>query len=185
MSDLKIIKEMMNDFVKVPIKKDLYQRHFIELVEPRLPDCLVTIYGIPANTIAIKVDEFKLPEAIFCGSKGECKRADYIIFSEEAHKKIVLYIEMKKTKGNFTEIVQQLYGALCFVRYCEDIGQSFWKEKYFMQEYQHRFVSIGHISIAKKPTRITRNSNKHDTPENAMKIDWPSKLQFKHLAGSS
>ena len=91
---------------------------------------------------------------------------------------------MKKTKDSFKEIVQQLYGAMCFVCYCREIGKCFWKEKRFMQEYQHRFISIGHISISKKCTRITRTSSKHDTPESAMKIDWPNKLQFNHLAGS-
>lgn len=37
--------------------------------------------------------------------------------------------------------------------------------------------------IAKKKTRITRSADRHDTPDRAMRIDWPGYLQFNQLAG--
>ena len=52
-----------------------------------------------------------------------------------------------------------------------------------LRDYKSRFISIGHTSLAKKKTRITRNTVAHHTPETAMKIDWPNYLQFNQLAG--
>jgi hypothetical protein len=70
------------------------------------------------------------------------------------------------------------------VKYCREIGKSFWNEPAFMDEYEHRFISIGHTSIAKRKTRIEKTAARHDAPNRAMKIDWPNTLQFNHLAGA-
>ena len=80
-------------------------------------------------------------------------------------------------------IMKQLMGAKCFMTYCKEIGKSFWNKKDFLSEYDYRYVCIGHISIAKKPTRIKRDSRLHDEPGKMMKIDWPSHIQFNQLAG--
>jgi hypothetical protein len=91
---------------------------------------------------------------------------------------------MKKTKDSLKEVIQQLAGARCFLRYCQEIGKFFWDDKNFLNDYQHRFVSIGHTSIPKRKTRVLRRLAKHDTPENVMKIDWPHRLQFNRLVGA-
>jgi hypothetical protein len=144
----------------------------------------VVIVGIPPDAMIIKVDVFQSPDAIFSGSKGECKRADYVIIADSGGKKRILYIEMKKTKGSLKEVIQQLTGARCFLRYCQEIGKSFWYDNIFLNDYQHRFVSIDHTSIPKRKTREVRRSAKHDTPEKVMKIDWPHRLQFNRLVGA-
>jgi hypothetical protein len=179
MSDMKILSQMIKDTALVPLLNE-YGKLLVKLCEPQAPDSSVTIRNLPADAIVIKVDAFNSPDAIFKGEKGECKRADYIIISTE--KKCILYIEIKRTKHGWEQIVNQLKGAECVVKYCQEIGKSFWNENSFLTGYKSRFISVGHTSLAKKKTRITRNAERHDTPELAMKVDWPNYLQFNQLA---
>jgi hypothetical protein len=71
------------------------------------------------------------------------------------------------------------------VTYCQNIGKCFWNKPDFLDAYHYRFVSIGHISIAKQPTRSKRSTGIHDRPENMLKISSPNHLEFNHLAGKS
>lgn len=182
MPDLDILNRMIKDSARVPLSNH-YSKMKAELTEPAHSPSSTVIYGIPENTLIIKVDAFLSPDAVFVGSKGECKRADYVIVSNEGGRKLIVYIEMKATKGQATEIIQQLKGAQCFLAYCQEIGKTFWDESDFLKKYKQRFVSIGHTSIPKRKTRITRESGKHDQPEKMLKIDWPNHLQFNQLAG--
>lgn len=182
MPDIDILNQMIKDSAKVQLS-DHYNRMKAELTEPAQPRSSTVIYGVPQNAIIIKVDVFSSSETVFTGSKGECKRADYVIVSNEGGRKVIVYIEMKATKGQTIEIVQQLSGAQCFIAYCREIGKVFWSEPDFLNKYPQRFVSIGHTSIPKRKTRITRDLGKHDRPAKLLKIDWPHHLQFNQLAG--
>ncbi len=126
-----------------------------------------------------------LPNRFFNGSKGECKRADFIIITDSDSKKIILCIEMKSGKGGAQEdVIRQLTGAQCFIAYCREIGKAFWNQKNFLTGYVYRFVSIRDISISKKPTRLSHaTGDTHDSPEKMLKIFSPKYLQFKLLAG--
>lgn len=181
MDDMEIIAQMIKDNALVE-QEDEYGKSFVTLKEPQEPDSSAIIRNLPHDAVVIKVDEFKAPDDVFQGANGECKRADFIIISEE--KKKIIYIELKRTKDAWAKIVKQLLGAQCFMRYCQAIGKSFWNEENFLMEYDQRFISIGHTSIAKRKTRITKFVAVHDTPETAMKIDWPHHLQFNQLAGA-
>lgn len=183
MPDIDILNQMINDSAKVQLLNH-YNKMKAELAETACPRSSIVIYGIPENAVIIKVDAFLSPDSVFVGSKGECKRVDYVIVSNEGGRKIIVYIEMKARKGQLTEIIQQLKGAQCFIAYCREIGKAFWNEPDFMKKYRHRFVSIGHTSIPKRKTRITRGSGKHDQPEKMLKIDWPHYLQFNKIAGA-
>ncbi len=183
MTEFEILNQLIKDAAKIlPINEN--GKVSVTLNEPQTQDSSVVIVGIPPDAVIIKVDVFHSLDAIFFGSKGECKRADYVIVADNNGKKRLLYIEMKKTKDSLKEVIQQLTGARCFLRYCQEIGKSFWDDKNFLNDYQHRFVSIGHTSIPKRKTRVLRRSAKHDTPENVMKIDWPHRLQFNRLVGA-
>ena len=181
MEDIEILSQMIKGAARVQLSVE-YNKPRVILTEPREPDSTVIINNMPFDALIIKVDAFKSPDDIFNGNKGECKRADYVIISYE--KKRIIYIEMKKSKDSWRQIVCQLRGARCFVVYCQEIGKAFWQEKDFLQNYKHRFVSISHTSIPKRKTRIERKSGKHDSPEKAMKVSWPNHLQFNHLAGT-
>jgi hypothetical protein len=144
-------------------------------------DSSVTISRLPSDALIIKSDCFISPDHVFNGGKGECARADYVIISEK--KKCVIYIEMKRTKDSKSHVIKQLTGAHCFIGYCKKIGRLFWEEQLFMKGYAYRFVSIGHTSVSKRKTRVTKDDNVHDTPQKAMKIDWPKDIQYNKLAG--
>jgi hypothetical protein len=177
---MNILSQMFKDAALVHLKEE-YGMPLVELSEPQAPDSSVTIRNLPADALVIKVDAFRSPDDVFKGGNGECRRADYVIISVE--KQCIIFIEMKRTKDEWNQIVKQLLGAQCFVKYCQEIGKAFWNDNEFLKGYKSRFISIGHTSIPKKKTRIIRNAGRHDTPNRAMKIDWPNHLQFNKLAG--
>ncbi|MEK8088747.1 hypothetical protein [Thermithiobacillus plumbiphilus] len=180
MPDMNILSQMMKGAALVQ-QEEGYGKPLVKLSEPQAPDSSVTIRNLPVDAIVIKVDAFRSSGDVFKGGNGECKRADYVIISAE--KKCIIYIEMKRTKDGWSQIVKQLLGSQCFVKYCQEVGKVFWNENEFLNGYKSRFISIGHTSISKKKTRITKISERHDAPDRAMKIDWPNYLQFNQLAG--
>jgi len=182
MPDLTILDQLVKFAAKVPLTIES-GRASVKLTEPEAPGSSVTIVGIPIDAIVIKVDVFRSPDAVFCGTKGECKRADYVIIANAGGKKCILYIEMKRTKGSLKEIINQLRGAKCFIHYCQQIGVIFWNETNFLRNHRHRFVSFGHTRVGKRRTRIERIAPTNDTPEKMMKIDWPYRPQFNRLVG--
>ena len=183
MSDIAILKEMIKDTATVPLTKNNYGKNQVILEEAN--DYSVTINGMPDNdqVIVIKTDAFSASNAVFKGNRGECKRADFVIIADTDTKKRIIFIELKAKKDSETEIIQQLTGAQCFVAYCQEIGRKFWQQKSFLDNYQSRFVSIGHINVPKRKTRIERSTDNHDSPERMLKIDWPDYIEFNHLAG--
>lgn len=181
MTDMEILSRMIKDTALVSPQEE-HGKLFVRLREPQAPDSGATIRNLPADAMVIKIDAFRSPDDIFKGLHGECKRADYVIISAE--KKCILYIEIKRTKDGWEQIVRQLMGAQCFIKYCQEVGKVFWHENSFLTGYRSRFISIGHTSIAKRKTRIIRKNKRHDTPDRAMKIDWPNYLQFNRLVGS-
>ncbi len=182
MSDMNILSQMIKEAALVQKEKE-HGKLFVVLNEPQAQDSSATIRHLPHDALVIKVDAFRSPDTIFNGTNGECKRADYVIISEE--KRCILYIEMKRTKDGRNETVKQLQGAHCFVRYCQEVGKSFWKKDDFLDNYNNRFISIGRTSIAiTSRERMSNNKELHDTPDKAMKIDCPRYLQYNKLAGA-
>ena len=191
MSDIAILKKMIKDKAIVPLEEKKYGKRLnysVTLTEPR-DSYFVTIEGMPKHdeVIVIKAESFVAPREVFNGTKGECKRADFVIIAETEIEKVILCLEMKKTKGAKKHIVQQLTGAQCFIAYCQEIGKKFWHQSNFLENYKYRFVSIGHISIPKQKTRFkTRRSvqqirDLHDRPDRMLKISAPHHLQFNRL----
>jgi hypothetical protein len=182
MSDIDILQEMIKDTAKVAPVENIYGKRKVALTEPQQSNSSVDISGLPDNAIAIKADAFMSPDTVFSGSKGECKRADFVIIADANGKKIIICIEMKATRKLEWEIIQQLKGAQCFISYCREIGRKFWNKGDFLNGYEYRFVSISHISINKKKTRIDRQRGVHNRPERMLKIHRPRRLQFNQLA---
>jgi hypothetical protein len=184
MPDIDILHGMIKDSAKVP-SDDNFGKKKVTLTESGGSTYSVTIYGMPDNAIVIKADAFTSPTSVFNGSKGECKRADFVLVADTDDKKLILCIEMKAGKGGAEkDIIRQLKGARCFVAYCREIGKSFWNQQDFLNDYVYRFVSIRDISISKRPTRLSPASGDiHDHPEKMLKISSPHRLQFNRLAG--
>lgn len=181
MPDIEILNQMFKDSAKIELenRNGMSQVKLTELQN----NTSVTVLGVPHKSIVVKADAFNSPDSVFQGLKGECKRADFVIIADGGRKKVIICIEMKSRKGSEKEIIQQLKGARCFIAYCQEVGKSFWQAQSFLKGYTYRFVSINHISIAKRKTRIKRNSSVHDRPDEMLKISSPNRLEFNHLAG--
>ncbi|MDR3012684.1 MAG: hypothetical protein LBU70_05670 [Chitinispirillales bacterium] len=182
MTDTDILNEMIKDTALIALQFNEYDKPYILLNEPEIPDSNVTIYQPPLDTIVIKADACFSLDNIFKGEKGECKRADYIIISVE--KKCILYVELKMMRDSWGKIVKQFKGAQCFVKYCQEIANVFWNKKDFLAGYKNQFINIRHIS-RKRKTRLDKEKQTHSTPETAMKIYSPGRLQFNHIANLS
>mgnify|MGYP000905364642 CR=1 FL=1 len=188
MSDIDILKEMFQDSIKIEMK-DHYNQKQVKLQEDKA-GYSVTISGLPDDTLVIKGDIEKLNHIFKDGAsgdqKGQCRRADFIIFSNIGNKKFIICIELKKCSSTSSEehIIQQFKGTLCFLGYCQQMGKEFWRKKDFLETFQYRFVSIRNINVPKKPTFQTPTNGLHDTPQKMLKISSPScPTQFNKLVG--
>ncbi len=186
MTELDVLSSMIKNSAKVNIEsKSGSNKASVTLKESQSPTSEVTIYGLPLDAIVIKMDEFKSPDTILTETRGQRKRADYIIVANRNGKKNILHIEIKTTIGNEKDIVKQLKGSVCFVGYCKEIAKEFWYENDFLSEFNPRFVSITRTgSIDKKGTRINKKNVPNDTPERMMKLSYPHKPQFNRLVGA-
>lgn len=179
--DLKILDEMIQDSAKVPLTTS-YNKHQVVLTETHGVNYQVTIKNIPKNTLVIQSDRFPAPKNFFKDAKGECKRADYVIVSDQENRKFMIFIEMKAGKAETREVIKQLKGSEALMTYCQKIGQLFWQQN-FLTGYKFRFISLKHINMAKRTTRDKANPQPCDRPENMLKIYSPTTLIFNRLIG--
>ena len=194
-SDLDILRRLIRAEILASVE-DNYGKQVLVLKETRNQQTAyaVRVHNVPDDTIAFKADKFPAPEMVFKGDKGECKRADFIIITSTPKRNWIVYIEIKRGQSaSHEEVAQQLKGAKCLVSYCRAIGQAFWQAPDFLNEdnYQQRFVSVKNIdgkkiSVNKRPTRMSRESSLHDSPDKMLKINAPgnNRLQFHQLIGA-
>lgn len=194
MSDIAILKEMLLRSATVPLEPDRYDKGMmVRLCEPKSTDHTgysVEIRGLPnqEDCVVIKADEFPPTLKFFQGTKGERKRADFIIVANNNNKNVIICIELKAEKQTKppSEIIQQLKGAQCVIGYCQQIAKHFWGQAQFLEGYEYRFVTMRDISISKKPSFSRVNHTvSHNTPENMLKIDSPYNLYLKQLISGS
>lgn len=182
MNDFDVLKELLNNDAVIDVQDGDYGKPKIILSEPTTNGCNgyeVPISQVPNQIIVFRVDKFPDPRSIFDGSKGECKRADFVIITSNA----MVFIELQKSSNKTEkEIIQQFKGAQCFVDYCRSIAKKFWNKNDFLNanQYPQYFVSIKNISMNKKPT-INRVGNKNTSPEIMLKISSPNHLFFNQL----
>lgn len=187
MSDIEILQEMLISTAQIPLQQG-QGRPSVELTDKQ-GNTTVEIKGLPHDSIVIRAEDFEDPLTVFKGSKGERKRADFMIVSNEDTKKWIICIETQA--GNYklaAHVEEQLKGAQCFMSYCKCIGRSFWEGEEFLGDYQYRFVSIVDINSNKetKKTRpysphIQSKGRLHDTPDAFLKILRSPSLHFRHL----
>jgi hypothetical protein len=186
LTDTEILKQLIHTNAVTQLEQN-YDRNCVVLREQQSDNYCLTIYNLPDDTIVIKADKFPSPDTIFQGDKGECKRADYILISEE--KKCIIFLEMKRARGSQKEIVFQLKGAQCLMKYCQAVGISFWGKSDFLENYEPRFVAIYHTHIYK--TKIRQNkqvidstpiNEQHSDPEFLIKVSFPHHVEFNKIA---
>ena len=183
-NDITILQEMLNTGAQVPLQQSAGSTS-VKLKDKQAKTS-VEIADLPHDSIVIRAEAFK-PPTVFKGSKGERRRADFVIVSIAATEKWIICIETQAGTGKDPEDVeQQLRGAECFIGYCKCIGKSFWQSERFLEDYQHRFVSISGININKQSTRFYQPRNQvrgisHDSPDAFLEILARQSLYFDEL----
>lgn len=192
MTDIEILEKMLDQSMIVCLQEKQEGTHirYSVILEETQDNYSVSIGGMPNpdEVIIINVDKFKVIPHVFKGNKGEGKRADFVIVANTKNEKIILCIELKKRKKSQEWIVKQLKGAKCFIVYCQALAKNFWEKHDFLDGYEYRFVTIGHINTNKTTTRINNRkrdnsstSEIHDSPEKMRKIKYSNSLQFHRL----
>ena len=187
-NDIEILQDMLSSAVRVPLQQEGQNKPSVQLIDDQAATA-VEIKGLPYDSIVIRAEDFENPLTIFNGSKGERKRADFVIVSNEEQGKWIICIETQagndKSEGH---IRAQLKGAQCFIGYCKCIGISFWESVEFLDGYQYRFVSMANINSNKvtKKTRpysphIQSKGELHDTPDAFLKFLQSPSLYFRKL----
>ncbi len=179
---IEIFCQMFKGTALVPLIEE-HSKYSVILNELQVTDSGVKISGVPEGLLAIKIDKFSPPDRLFTGTNGECKRADFALIADNGKKKRILIIELKRIKAPRNHIEEQLKGATCVIEYCKEIAKAFYNCNNPLSEFEIRYISFGHTSIAKKKTRIDRNLKIHDKPDRMMKISSPNYIHFNHLAG--
>ncbi len=184
-SDIDILRSMIKNEMQVSLTTN-YGKKQVVLIEPQEKSVSVIIKGVPDNIIVIKADGFNPHKEFFHGSRGENKRADYVIVTDMGKRKFILCIELKVGKAKNAEIIKQLKGAKCLVAYCQKLGQEFWNKNDFLDGYEYRFFAIKNtnkdISMNKLRTRLGK-SEIPDRPELMRAILGRHPLRFRELIG--
>lgn len=187
MSDIGVLQELINKQALVPLGETPCGKKTVDLVERDKQGKIlysIKIKGIPNDTIVVKTDRFTSPEKIFACLRGECKRADYVIIANSGSVNFIIYVELKKGRGNISQIIDQLKGSECFISYCRAIVCKFWQQSKFLDQYENRFVAFRRIGNRKFTTRMNPPSVLHDTPEKMLKISDVNdrdKVPFRRL----
>ena len=184
MNDIQILREMLNPDTQVTLQPG-QGRPSVQLTDSQ-SGMTVEIKGLPHNSIVIRAENFENPLTVFNGSRGERKRADFVIVSnDESERKWIICIETQEMDAKLaSHVIQQLKGAYCFVSYCRCIGKSFWESEEFLDGYQYRFVSIVDINFNRSKRRsqpFHSAGELHDCPDVFLKISRSLILHFGKL----
>ncbi len=140
----------------------------------------IDIFGVPTNSILIKLDEYAQPSTLFKNDKGQRKRCDYVLFFQIHNQGIALFIELKSNKVKNSEIIRQFKGAECILDYCNATLKRFHNHDTLLKNYSKRFVVFYKPRIAKKRTRPKIKPN-NTIPENALKYPATQNISLRSI----
>ena len=183
-NDIQILREMISPEVQVMLQS-ARGKPFVQLTD-LTSGTTVRINGVPHDSIIIRAEDFENPLTVFNGSKGERKRADFVIVSNDgSERKWIICIETQEMDSKLaSHVVQQLKGAYCFITYCQCIGKSFWESEEFLDDYDYRFVSIVDLNFNKSRRRTQpfySVGELHDRPDVFLKISRSPTIYFRKL----
>ena len=187
MNEIAILQKMFVSTAQVPLQPGP-GRPSVRLTDKQAKT-VVEIKGIPHDSVVIRAEDFEDPLAIFNGSKGERRRADFVIVSMDGSRKWIICIETQAGNSKTRSHVEvQLKGAVCFISYCKCIGRLFWESMGFLDDYQYRYVSMVDINANKAikktrhyPHRIQSEGGLHNTPASFLKYFRSTSLYFSKL----
>ena len=187
MNEIAILQKMLVSTAQIPLQPDS-GRPSVRLTDMQA-NTTVEIKGVPHDSVAIRAEDFEDPLTIFNGSKGERRRADFVIVAIDGIRKWIICIETQAGNSKTRSHVEdQLKGAACFMSYCKCIGKMFWESIEFLDDYQYRYVSMGDISANKEikktrhyPHRVQSEGGLHSTPADFLKFYRSTSLHFSKL----
>ena len=184
MNDIQILREMLTPDVQVTLQSG-QGRSSVQLTDLQ-SGATVEIKGIPPDSIVIRAEDFENPLTIFNGTKGERKRADFVIVSnDERGRKWLICIETQEMDAKLaSHVIQQLKGAYCFISYCKCIGKSFWESEEFLDGYEYRFISIVDLNFNRSRRRTQpfhSIGELHERPDVFLKISQSPIIYFRKL----
>ncbi len=156
---------------------------WLRLTDPDNPKSCVTITDLLPHTLAFKSDAFTSPARCFQSSRGEAKRADYILISAGEKERWVIFIEIKGSPRSAynAAICNQLRGSRCFFEYVRVIGRSFWESPGFLTEYHERYVVFPRASRRVNTRNLLPVCLPHNTPEQVRRIMESMGIRFRKL----
>ncbi len=175
MNDIELLQKLFEDRL-IKSKESVYGKPYIELKESDLYS--ITIQNVPEDAVAIKTDSFPNLQGFFncCSNIGQCKRADFVIITDDK----LIFIELCKGKKQEKKVVQQLKGAQCVIEYCRNISDKFYNYNSLLKNNIHCFVSVSNIGVNKRGSKQKQYQN--NTPDNFLKINASNNLlQFNAL----
>lgn len=179
MIDTQVLKSLIKQSAKVSLEGH-YKKKKAVLHEYNTKDSTLEIYNLPDDAIIIGVDASFSNSKLFNGFKGECKRSDYIIISEQ--KRVVLFIEIKKGDPSDSNMIKQLKGSLCVFEYIRYVAREFFDQKDLLRSYKNRFIAFTHVNYNKKLTGNKKKQQKGSgrTPQDMKKIPGTN-VQFEEI----
>ena len=187
MNEIAILKTMLVSDAQISLQPSL-GRPSVRLTDKQAKTT-VEIKGVPHDTVVVRAEDFEDPLAVFNGTRGERRRADFVIVSIDGNRKWIICIETQAGNSKTRSHVEaQLKGAACFISYCKCIGKMFWESIEFLDDYQYRYVSMVDISANKEikktrhyPQRVQSESGLHSAPADFLKFYRSTSLHFKKL----
>lgn len=183
MTDTSLLNTMINQSAMVGLQNYNVGAKKVVLIEHQTANSELEIRNIPEDSVVIEVDKSISNNDLFSNKKQECKRADYLIVSEQNN--LILFIEMKKGKHNGPETIKQLKGSLCVLNYIQSIAREFYKEHDFLDGYNKLFIVFQKVNTKKKKTSYhnMRENIKSNTPENPKIFSQFTDIQFNRILG--
>ena len=187
MKEIEILQTMLVSDAQIPLRPGP-GRPSVKLTDKQAKTT-VEIKGVPHDTVVIRAEDFEFPLDIFNGSRGERRRADFVIVSDDGKRKWIICIETQAGKSKTrSHVEEQLKGAACFMSYCKCIGKLFWESNEFLEDYQYRYVSMVDIKANREikrtrhyPFRVQSEGRLHNTPANFLKFYQSTSLYFSKL----
>ena len=110
------------------------------------------LFDLSKDAVIIKLDDSGVPHGLFSGDKGECRRCDYVVFTSLQGKKLMLFVELKSTKIDKSDVIKQFKSSECIMDYCNSVSNIFYARQKLFDEYEKRFVLFHKVRLAKRPT---------------------------------
>lgn len=180
--DLQILQELIHPDAQILPTDHRRPQLILQETEAAQPYSVTVRYTDKTEAIAVKADRFPVTKPFFANRRKECRRSDYLIFANTPKGNYIICLEMKAGAAENADIIAQLKGAQCLAAYCSQIGQVFWDQTGFLQDYSYRFVSLKNVTAHKRPSRPLRQSAAyHDRPQTPLTLLSPSELQLQEL----